>query len=107
VAAYFDPQKMFLKNQEKYFIKPFLCNFLVRTLQYFQKDLKFFFAHKKLKKPPTKVAQKNKKSTFFPYYPELPKQPKQKNSCSKMWLIDQLYIELYLKISKWKKRDQE
>ena len=26
--------------------------------------------------------------------PELPKQPKQKNSCSKMWFIDQLYIEL-------------
>ena len=33
-------------------------------------------------------------STFFPYCPELPKRPKQKNSCSKMWLTDQLYIEL-------------
>ena len=26
--------------------------------------------------------------------PELPKRPKQKNSCSKMWLIDHLYIKL-------------
>ena len=33
-------------------------------------------------------------STFFPYYPELPERLKQKNSCSKMWLIDQLFIEL-------------
>ena len=41
------------------------------------------------------------KSTFFPYCPELPKRPKQKNSCSKWWIIDQLYIELgcYLKCS--------
>ena len=55
---------------------------------------KIFFAHKKLKKPPSKVAQKNSNPLFFPYCPELPKRPKQKNSCSKMWLIDQLYIEL-------------
>ena len=31
----------------------------------------YFFAIKKLKKPPSKVAQKLK-STFFPYCPELP-----------------------------------
>ena len=31
---------------------------------------------------------------FFHYCPELPKQTKQKNSCSKMWAIDQLYIKL-------------
>ena len=30
------------------------------------------------------------------YRPELPKWPKKKNSCSKMWLIDQLYIKLGL-----------
>ena len=53
-----------------------------------------YFAHKKLKKPPSKVAQKNSNPLFFPYCPELPKRPKQKNSCSKLWLIDQLYIEL-------------
>ena len=46
-----------------------LCDFLVQTLQSFQKRFKFFFAHKKLKKTPS-------------------------NSCSKMWLIDQLYIQL-------------
>ena len=33
---------------------------------------------------------------FLHYCPELPKQPKQKNSCSKMWLINQLYIKLGL-----------
>ena len=63
----------------------------VRMLQYLKKN--YFFAHKKLKKPPSKVAQKY--SFFFLHYcPELPKWPKQKNSCSKMWLIDQLYIKL-------------
>ena len=60
----------------------------------FSKKNSFFFALKKLKKPPSKVAQKNSNPHFFPYCPELPKQPKQKNLCSKMWLIDQLYIEL-------------
>ena len=28
------------------------------------------------------------------FHPQLPKRPKQKNSCSKMWLIDQLYKKL-------------
>ena len=64
----------------------------MRLLKYFRKKI----AHKKLKKPPSKVAQKNSNPLFFPYCPELPKRPKQKNSCSKMWLIDQLYIELGL-----------
>ena len=31
---------------------------------------------------------------FFSSLPWLPKRPKQKNSCSKMWPIEQLYIEL-------------
>ena len=38
-------------------------------------------------------AQKNI-NPLFPYCPELPKQTKQKNSSSKMWLIDKVYIEL-------------
>ena len=40
----------------------FLCNFSVRTLQCFQF---FFFAHKKLKKPPSKVAH-NRPKPFIP-----------------------------------------
>ena len=60
----------------------------------FSKKKLNFFAHKKLKKPPSNVAQKNSNPLFFPYCPELPKWPKQKNSCSKLWLIDQWYIEL-------------
>ena len=55
----------------------------------FLKNLKKkMFALKKLKKPPSKVAQKNSNPLFFPYCPELPKRPKQKNFCSKMWVID-------------------
>ena len=36
----------------------------MRTLQYFQKNVEFFFAHNKLKKPPSKVAQKNSNPLF-------------------------------------------
>ena len=43
-----------------------LCNFLVQTLQLFQKKIQFFFfADKKLKKPPSKVAQKKTQIHFF------------------------------------------
>ena len=48
----------------------------------------------KVEKNTLKSCSEKLKSTFFPLLPELPKQPKQKNSCSKKWLIDQLYIEL-------------
>ena len=57
------------------------------------KKSKYFFLkiyikiYKKLKKPPSKVAQKNSNPIFS-------LRPKEKNSCSKMWLIDQLFIEL-------------
>jgi hypothetical protein len=59
----------------------------------FKKITKNNFALKKLKKPPSKVAQNNS-NPLFSLLPELPKRPKRKNSCSKMWPIDQLYIEL-------------
>ena len=57
----------------------------------FLKNFKFFFALKKLKKPPQKVAYLSRNSVvseifFF--------QPKWQISCSKMWPIEQLYIEL-------------
>ena len=53
-----------------------------------------FFALKKLKKAPLKVAQNFLNPLSFPLLPAQPKWPKQKKSCSKMWPIDQLYIEL-------------
>jgi hypothetical protein len=53
-----------------------------------------FLPQKVEKKPPSKVAQKNSNPLFFSLMPELPKRPKQKNSCSKMWLMDQPYIKL-------------
>ena len=54
----------------------------------------YFFCPQKVEKNTLKSCSEKLKSTFFPYCPQQPKQPKQKNSCSKMWLIDQLYIEL-------------
>ena len=67
-------------------------------MQLFSADATIFIrkkknAHKKFKKNTLKSCSEKLKSTFFPYCPEL---PKQKNSCSKMWLIDQLYIKLGL-----------
>ena len=63
----------------------------MRTLQNFKKVFKFLFAHKKLKKITLKNCSEKLKSTFFSLLPELPKRPKQKNLCSKMWPIDQLF----------------
>ena len=87
----------FFKNLKKkfnfilfYFI---LCNFLVRTLQCFQIFFSFFVPQK-VEKTTLKSCSEKLKATFFPLLPAQPKQPKQKNSCSKIWLIDQLYIEL-------------
>ena len=37
----------------------------MRALKYFLKNFNFFFDHKKLKKPPTKNAQKNSNPLFF------------------------------------------
>ena len=64
----------------KNFLNFILGNFLVRTLQSFQKN---FLPQKRWKKHPQSCSEKLK-ATFFPYYPELPKRPKQKNSCFKM-----------------------
>ena len=51
----------------------------------------FFFAHKKLKKPPSKVAQKNSNPLFFSLTASIAQMAQ---NGSKMWPIDQLYIEL-------------
>ena len=49
-----------------------------------------FFDHKKLKKSPQKLPR-NTQFFFFITALSCPNGP---NSCSKMWLIDQLYIKL-------------
>ena len=48
----------------------------------------------KVEKNTIKSCLETLKSTFFPSCLELAKQPKENNSCSKMWLIDHLYIKL-------------
>ena len=76
VVSYFKFVFTFWRKKEITFM---LSTFLVRKLNTI------------FKKEPSKVVTKY---SFFPYCPELPKWPKQKNLCSKMWLIDQLYIKL-------------
>ena len=61
----------------------------------FKKKLSFFLPTKNWKNHPQKLLRKTQ-IHFFYLLPELPRRPKQKNSCSKMWLIDHLYIELGL-----------
>ena len=70
-----------------------LCNILVQILQYFEKKKKNN-AHEKFKKTQSKVLQLRSTQFFFGTAISCPKRPKQKNSCSKIWLIDQLYIKL-------------
>ena len=53
-----------------------LCNFSVRMLKYFLKIKKKIFAHKKLKKPPQKVAYLWQLGGFFLYSPDCRKQPR-------------------------------
>ena len=70
----------------------------MRTLQWFWNFFKCLFWPPKVRKKNLKSCSEFLKSTFFPLLPWLPKRPKLKNSCSKMWPIDQLYIELGLSI---------
>jgi hypothetical protein len=44
-------------------------------LQYLKKNLRIVFDFKKLKKPPSKVAQKNSNPLFFSYCPDCPNGP--------------------------------
>ena len=53
-------KKKILPKKKKFFFTFFLCKFSVRTLQCFQFFF-FFFDHKKLKKPPSKVAHNRPK----------------------------------------------
>ena len=54
---------------------------------------KIFLTTKSWKKHPQKLLR-IPQIHFFSLLPWLPKRPKQKKSCSKMWLMDQLYIKL-------------
>ena len=62
----------------------------------FLKEILEFVCPPKVEKTTHQSCSEKLKSTFFPLLPAQPKWPKQKNSYSKMWLIDQLYIELGL-----------
>ena len=79
----------------------FLVFYLIDGLAKTWPELKNYIASSKNKNS-FLFAQKNPQKLltdtlfFLHYCPELPKGPKQKNSCFKMWLIDQLYIKLGL-----------
>ena len=64
------------------------CNFLGRTIQ---SSINMYIYTQKVEKDTLKSCSE---ILFFYYCPELPKRLKEKDSCSKMWLIDQLYIKL-------------
>ena len=110
-SGIFSPKKKLVFLKKKILPKKTTFFFYLFSMQLFSADAtmfsKFifsFFCPQKVEKPPSKVAQKNSKPLFFHYCPELPKRPKQKYSCSKLWLIDQLYLELgfpHFKISNW------
>ena len=55
---------------------------------------KKIFALKKFKKPPSKVAYLSRILVVSEIFHNTAQQPKWQNSCSKMWPIEQLYIEL-------------
>ena len=56
--------------------------------------MKFLFAHEIIKKPPQKVACLSIISVVSEIFLNTAQQPKWQNSCSQMWHIEQLYIEL-------------
>ena len=101
--------------REKKWICGILSNFWGWFFQIFVG--KIFFCPQKVEKTTLKSCSEFLKSTFFPLLPAQPKWPKQKKSCSKMWPIDQLYIELgqkpqkssyFILLQRWwgaKKRD--
>ena len=62
----------------------------------FLKNSIFFLPTKSWKKHHQKMLKKTQIYFFFSLLPAQPKWPKQKNLCSKMWPIDQLFIELGL-----------
>ena len=64
-------------------------------MQLFSADATIF-SKKSPQKPPSKVVQKNSNPLFFLTALSCPNGPNRRNSCSKMCLIDQLYIELGL-----------
>ena len=68
----------------------------MRLLKCFLKNFKFFLALKKLKKPPSKVAYLSRILVVSEIFHNTAQKPKWQNSCSKMWPIEQLYIELGL-----------
>ena len=92
VVAYLKFIFIFLRKKKK--INFILCNFLVRTLQYLKEEFEFVF--KKLKKPPSKVAQKNQHPLFslLPWAAQTAQTEEFMFQNSKIRLIEQLYIEL-------------
>ena len=76
---------------------------------HWQKFNFLFFGHENIKKPPKKVAYLSRISVVSEIFPFTAQQPKWQNSCSQIWPIDQLYIELgyrlrFLKLFWWNRK---
>ena len=70
-------------------------NYVITKSTIFDGRYNTFLAPQMLEKPTPKVAQKSSNPLFLPCTLSCPNCKKnQKNLCSKLWLIDQLYVEL-------------
>ena len=92
-GSLFKIHNYFFKNLKKKKLTLFYATFLCGRYNVFKK-IQNIFCPQKIGKTTIKSCSEKLKSTFFFLMPAQPKRPKQKNSCSKVWLIDQLYIEL-------------
>ena len=85
-----ESQRFSLQNHQKYQKN-------VETFyNVFKKKISSFLPSKSWKKLPQKFPRITQ-IHFFSLLPAQPKHSKQKNSCSKMWPIDQLYIDTQLR----------
>ena len=84
-----------------FFIKELLCNFSMRLLKYFWKKFQHFFCHQKVEKTTPKSSILKQKFRRFRNFLLLPNQPRWQISCSKIWPIEQLYIELGVEIGEF------
>ena len=93
MVAYFNPKKYFFQIFLDFYplcYVTFYCGrYIVYILSYFK-----FFGHEIIKKPPQNVAYLSRILVISKIFHNIAQQPKWQNPCSKMWPIEQLYIEL-------------
>ena len=72
----------------------------MRLLKHIKKKFGKIFCHQKVEKTTPKSSILKQKFRCFRNFPFTAQQPKWQNSCSQMWPIEQLYIELGVEAGK-------